>query len=157
MGKPHWLQNPSLCKSIKRQHWCYFWTSVVFLKSFYQGFKCHKSLQHRVFYYWKQSSLWFWLWGAIKKSKEEHHLTNELANGDSACWAAPGFTLVWSKIHLKYHKFKVKAGLFKRPCKIQHTHIYHQGVDCKCYWFGNLTKTMAITIQIPKSPSKFIN
>jgi hypothetical protein len=87
-------------------HCCYFWTSVVFLKSFYQGFKCHKSLQHRVWYCWKQSSLWFRLWGAIRKSKEEHHLTNELANGASACWAAPGFTLVWSKIPLKYHIFK---------------------------------------------------
>ena len=107
-GTPHWLQNPSLYRSIKRQHYCYFWTSVVFLKSFYQGFMCHKSLQHRVFYYWKQSSLWFWLWRAIKKSEEEHHLTNELANGDSACWPAPGFTLVWSKTHLKYHRFKSK-------------------------------------------------
>ena len=88
MGKPHWLQNPFLCKSIKRQHCCYFWTSVVFLKSFHQGFKCHKSLQCGVFYYWNQSSLGFWLRGAIKKSKEEHHLNNKLANCDSAYWAA---------------------------------------------------------------------
>ena len=88
MGKPHWFQNPFLCKSIKRQHCCYFWTSVVFLKSFHQGFKCHKSLQHGVFYYWKQSSLGFWLRGTIKKSKEEHHLNNKLANCDSAYWAA---------------------------------------------------------------------
>ena len=123
MGKLHWLQNPSLCKYIKREHCCYFWTSVAFLKSFYQGFRCHKSLQHRVFYYWKQSSLWFWLWGTIKKSKEGHHLTNELANGDSAWWAALGFTLVWSKIHLKYHRFKAKAGLLRGLQDTACTHI----------------------------------
>ena len=142
MGKPNWLQNPSLFKSIKRQHCSYFWTSIVFLKSLYPGFKYHKSLQQRVFYYWKLSSPWFWLCGAKKKSKEEHHLTYELANGESACWAAPGFMLVWSKIHLKCHRFNIKAGLFKRPCNMQHTRIYHQGVDCKCYWFDNLNQSI---------------
>ena len=77
-GEALLIVGASLYKSIRRQHWCNIWTRVVFLKSFYQGFKCHKSLQRRVFYYWKQSSLLFWLWGAIKKSKEEHHFTNEL-------------------------------------------------------------------------------
>ena len=46
MGKLRLLQNPSICKSIKRQHCNNFLTNVVILKSFDQGLKC---LQIRYF------------------------------------------------------------------------------------------------------------
>ena len=47
-----------------------------------------------------------------KKWKEEDHFINESINIGSGGKAASGFSLVWSKKHLKYHKFKIKAGLF---------------------------------------------
>ena len=53
-----------------------------------------QTFANKIFYDWKQSFLWFWLWGTIKKWKEEDNLTNESLNDDSGYRAAPGFSLV---------------------------------------------------------------